>query len=55
MVYFIGRFSAREMAQIEIDIERSKGKIVKISNIDTEIYLDVGFEGYYPSNLFLNF
>ena len=49
MVYFIGRFSAREMAQIEIDIERSRGKIVKISNIDTEIYLDIGFEGYYPS------
>ena len=50
MVYFIGRFSGREMVQIEIDIERSKGKIVKISNIDNEVFLDIGFEGYYPSS-----
>ena len=52
MVYFIGRFSAREMVQIEIDIERSKGKIVKISNfyMIKYIFIDVGFEGYYPSS-----
>jgi len=55
MVYFIGRYSSRELVQIPIDIEKSKGKIIKVSNVDDEILLDIGFEGYYPSTYPIDF
>ena len=51
MVYFIGRFYEKEFVQREIDIERSKGKIVKISNVEKDIEVDIGFKGYYPSTI----
>ena len=55
MIYFIGKFSSRELVQKEIDIEKSKGKIVKVSNVDSDILVDIGFEGYYPSTLPMDF
>ena len=47
MVYFFGKIS--EMPQMEIEIEKSKGKIVKIENFSTKMIIDIGFEGTYPS------
>ena len=49
MVYFIGRFDTTKWVQKEIDFEASKGKIIKVSNVDADLLLDIGFEGYYPS------
>ena len=53
MVYFFGRLPQGYYAQKEIDIEKSKGKIIKISNIDAykdEFRIDFGFENYCPSS-----
>ena len=47
MVYFYGRINA-QYTQIAIDIEKSKGKIIKINNGD--FIMDFGFEGYNFSN-----
>ena len=55
MVYFLGRLSEWQVVQREIDIEQSKGKIVKVSNVDDDIILDIGFEGFYPSTLPIKF
>ena len=54
MVYFFGKFS-KELVQREINLEQSKGKIVKVSNVEDDILLDIGFEGYYPSTLPFDF
>ena len=54
MVYFFGRLPQGYYAQKEIDIEKSKGKIIKISNIDAykdEFRIDFGFENYCPTNI----
>ena len=50
MIYFFGKLAKWDIVQREIDIEKSKGKIVKVSNVDDNIILDIGFEGFYPSN-----
>ena len=50
MVYFIGRFSGYKFIQREIDIERSKGKLVMLTNVQDEFFIDIGFKGYYPSS-----
>ena len=55
MVYFIGKYDINKWAQKEIDINTSKGKIVKVSNVDDDILLDIGFEGYNPSTHFFDF
>ena len=55
MVYFIGKYDINKWAQKEIDINASKGKIVKVSNVDDDILLDIGFEGYNPSTHFFDF
>ena len=49
MVYFFGKISNMEISQMEIDIEKSKGKIVKIENFSTKMIIDIGFSGTYPS------
>ena len=49
MVYFFGRYNNMIWAQKEIDIDRSKGKIIKVSNIEDDLLMDIGFEGFYPS------
>ena len=54
MVYFFGRLPQAYIAQKEINIEGSKGKIIKISNINHEkevFYIDFGFENYCPTNI----
>ena len=55
MVYFLGRLSEWEIVQREIDIEQSKGKIIKVSNVDDDIMMDIGFEGFYPSTVPIKF
>ena len=55
MVYFLGRLSEWEVVQREIDMEQSKGKIVKVSNVDDDIMIDIGFEGFYPSTVPIDF
>ena len=52
MVYFFGKFT-NELVQKEIDLELSKGKIVIVRNVDDDILLDIGFEGYYPSTILI--
>jgi len=55
MVYFLGRLSEWEVVQREIDMEQSKGKIIKVSNVDDDIMIDIGFEGFYPSSVPIDF
>jgi len=50
MVYFFGRMNDL-LKQLEIKIEESKGKIIKINNFDRDLIMDFGFENYYPSNI----
>ena len=59
MVYFIGRLPPG-FAQLEIDTENSKGKIIKISGVDPEISdeelrIDLGFQNYCPSDIPIGF
>ena len=49
MVYFFGRMKNRN--QFEINIEESKGKIIKINNFNNLLRMDFGFENYDPSNI----
>ena len=55
MVYFIGKIAENYVVQREINFERAKGKIIKLSNVDSEILVDIGFKGYYPSTFPLSF
>ena len=55
MVYFLGRLSEWEVVQREIDMEQSKGKIIKVSNVDDDIMIDIGFDGFYPSTVPIDF
>ena len=50
MVYFFGRLP-EGVNQTEIDINESKGKIVRISNFKQEMIIDFGFKNYYVSNV----
>ena len=54
MVYFFGTLTYG-LEQIEINEEESKGKIVKVSEVDDDILLDIGFKGYYPSTIPIKF
>ena len=45
MVYFFGR-QINGYKQLAIDIEKSKGKIIKIKNCNGELKMDFGFENY---------
>ena len=54
MVYFFGNFS-KELIQEEIDLDKSKGKILRVRNVEDDILLDIGFEGCYPSTIPINF
>ena len=50
LIYFIGKLPS-EVFQKEIDLEKSKGKIIKISNIferDKNFTIDLGFKNYCP-------
>jgi len=49
MVYFFGRMIGRK--QLEINIEESKGKIIKINNFNNLLRMDFGFKNYDPSNI----
>ena len=50
MVYFYNKLPEPYVNQTEIDIEKSKGKIVKISNFDSnEVRIEIGFKGFYPT------
>ena len=65
MVYFFGRLPQGYFAQKEIDIEKSKGRIIKISNLNSgrenereeyiqyiyNFYIDFGFENYCPTSI----
>ena len=53
MVYFYGRLNDND-DQKEIDFEKSKGKIVKITNFSRELIIDFGFKNYYSSKYPLN-
>ena len=55
MVYFIGKLPEELITQREISIERSKGKIIKLSKVDSDIVVDLGFKGYFPSTFPANF
>jgi len=50
MVYFFGRMND-QIKQLEIKIDESKGKIIKISNFNRDLIMDFGFENYNPSNI----
>ena len=57
MLYFIGRLP-NGISQKEIDLEQSKGKIIKISNIfvhSRDFIIDLGFKNYCPSNFQLDY
>ena len=49
MVYFFGRMT--QFKQKEINIEESKGKIIKINNFNRNLIMDFGFENYNPSSI----
>ena len=51
MVYFISKISEQMIMQREINYDRSKGKVIKLSNVDSDILIDIGFEGYLPSTV----
>ena len=56
MVYFIGKLPS-EVFQKEIDLEKSRGKIIKISNIferDKNFTIDLGFKNYCPLKLHMD-
>ena len=55
MVYFITKIPDQLVVQREINLERSKGKIIKLSKLDSDIVIDLGFEGYFPSTFPLEF
>ena len=50
MVYFFGRINY-QLKQLAIDIEQSKGKIIKINNFNDNLQMDFGFENYNPSSI----
>ena len=50
MVYFFGRMNDL-LKQLEIKIDESKGKIIKINNFDRKLIMDFGFENYNPSSI----
>ena len=53
MVYFIGKLPYK-FSQKEIDLEQSKGKIIKISNIfenNRNFVIDLGFKNYCPLSI----
>ena len=51
MVYFIGKIAENYVVQREIKLEWAKGKIIKLTNVQSDILVDIGFKGYYPSTL----
>jgi len=51
MVYFIGKISEQIITQREINYERSKGKVIKLSKVESDILIDIGFKGYLPSTV----
>ena len=55
MVYFITKIPDQLVVQREINLERSKGKIIKLSKLDSDIVIDLGFDGYFPSTFPLEF
>ena len=55
MVYFLGKLHVTAVQQKEIEIDKCKGKIVKLSNVDDNIMIDIGFEGCYPSSIPIDF
>jgi len=54
MIYFFGRLPNGVKGR-EIEMEKSKGKIVKISNYERDLLIDFGFENYYPSTYPIDF
>ena len=54
MIYFFGRLPDGVKGR-EIEMEKSKGKIVKISNYERDLLIDFGFENYYPSTYPIDF
>jgi len=48
MIYFFGRLPNGVKGR-EIELDKSKGKIVKISNYNKNCIIDFGFEYYFPS------
>ena len=53
MVYFIGKYDTNKWAQKEIDIDKSRGKIVMTYNVDDDLVIDTGFKGYCPSTILM--
>ena len=56
LIYFIGKLPS-EVFQKEIDLEKSRGKIIKISNIferDKNFTIDLGFKNYCPLKLHMD-